>query len=49
MFVHAHKHLEMAELFLSVWREKANNDMDYVVALHGFANGVDHFGKVSID
>ena len=48
-FIHTYKHLEMAELLLSVWREKAKNDMDYVVALHGFANGVEHYGEVSID
>ena len=48
-FIHAHKHLDLTELFLSFWREKANNDMDYAVALHGFASGVEHLGEVSID
>jgi hypothetical protein len=48
-FIHAHKHLEMAELLLSVWWEKANCDMDYEVALHGFASGVEHYGEISID
>jgi hypothetical protein len=48
-FIHAHKHLYLAEAFLSFWRENAVNDMDYTVALHGFASGVEHFGEVSID
>jgi len=48
-FIHAHKHLDLAEVFLSFWREKAGSDMDYVVALHGFASGVEHYGQVSID
>jgi hypothetical protein len=48
-FIHAHKHLDLTELFLSFWREKAVNDMDYEVALHGFASGVDHYGEISID
>lgn len=48
-FIHAHKHLDLAEVFLSFWREKAGSDMDYVVALHGFASGVEHYGEVSID
>ena len=48
-FVHAHKHLNLTELFLSIWREKAACDMDYVVALQGFAKGVEHYGEVFID
>jgi len=48
-FIHAHKHADMAELFLSFWREKAGSDRDYAVALHGFASGVEHTGDVSID
>ncbi|MFC2054357.1 hypothetical protein ACFLV7_08705 [Chloroflexota bacterium] len=48
-FVHAHKHLDLTELYLSVWREKATSDMDYVVALRGFASGVEHYGEVFID
>jgi hypothetical protein len=48
-FIHAHKHLDLAEVFLSFWREKASSDMDYVVALHGFASGVEHYGEVFID
>ena len=48
-FIHAHKHLDKAELLLSIWREKATSDMDYAVALHGFASGVEHYGEVFID
>jgi hypothetical protein len=48
-FVHAHKHLHLTELFLTIWREKAISDMDYVVALKGFASGVEHYGEVFID
>ena len=48
-FVHAHKHLDLTELFLPIWREKADSDLDYAVALHGFASGVEHTGDVSID
>jgi len=48
-FIHAHKHADMAELFLSFWREKAGSDPDYAIALHGFASGVEHGGDVSID
>jgi len=48
-FIQAHKHLELTEFFLSIWREKATSDIDYVVALHGFSSGVEHYGEVSID
>jgi hypothetical protein len=48
-FIHAHKHTDLSELFLSFWREKAITDKDYVVALHGFASGVEHLGAVFID
>ena len=48
-FVHAHKHLDLAKLYLSIWREEANSDMDYAAALRGFASGVEHSGEVLID
>lgn len=48
-FVHAHKHLQWAELFLSLWRERSSSDADYWTALQGFAAGVAHTGDVLID
>jgi hypothetical protein len=48
-FIHAHKHLDLTELFLSFWRERAITDMDYIVALDGFASGVEYLGEVFID
>jgi len=48
-FIHAHKNLDLTELFLPIWREKAISDMDYAVALHGFASGVEYYGEVYIN
>ncbi|MCI5225303.1 MAG: hypothetical protein D3918_01280 [Candidatus Electrothrix sp. AX2] len=48
-FVHAHKHIHCAQLLLGVWREKAKEDVDYCVALQGFAKGIEHNGEVFID
>ena len=48
-FVQAHKHLNHTELFIPFWRSKSNQDMDYQVALAGFAEGIKHFGEVRID
>jgi len=48
-FVQAHKHLSHTGLFIPYWRSKSNQDMDYKVALTGFAEGVKHFGEVRID
>ena len=48
-FVQAHKHLSHTQLFIPYWRSKSNQDMDYQVALAGFAEGIKHFGEVRID
>jgi hypothetical protein len=48
-FVHAHKHANFTDLFLSIWREGAPVDPDYRVALAGFARGIEHYGEVHID
>lgn len=48
-FVHSHKHQAFIELFLSHWRDKASTDIDYQVAVKGFANGIEHYGQVLID
>lgn len=48
-FVQAHKHLELAGIFLPIWRDGAPNDVDFQVALHGFAAGLAHFDDVYID
>lgn len=48
-FVQAHKHLRQTDLFLGVWRAGAPTDLDYQVALKGFAAGIEHFSKVFID
>ena len=48
-FVQAHKHLNHTELFIPYWRSKSKQDIDYQVALAGFAEGIKHFGEVRID
>ena len=48
-FVQAHKHADIADLFLSVWRESAGKDLDCQVALRGFSSGVQYGGDVYID
>lgn len=48
-FVHAHKHQQSTELFLAIWRDGAADDVDYRVALHGFAAGIAHYDNVRID
>jgi hypothetical protein len=48
-YVQAHKHLSHTELFIPFWRSKSNQDMDYHIALAGFAEGIKHYGEVFID
>jgi hypothetical protein len=48
-FVQAHKHEYLTDLFLSIWRDGAEDDMDYWVALQGFAAGIAHHADVRID
>ncbi len=48
-FVQAHKHLQYAELMLSVWRSGAVQDMDLQVALRAFSQGVEHWEAVAVD
>lgn len=48
-FVHAHKHLQYAEFFVSIWREQADTATDFAVALSAFARGIEHRGQVLID
>ena len=48
-FVQAHKHLYRAELLITFWRDLAMQEMDYAVALQGFARGVTHYDAVLID
>ena len=48
-FVHAHKHPQYAELFLSHWRAGRTKDRDYDVALKGFLAGIEYDGEVVID
>lgn len=48
-FVQAHKHLNHAELFVQFWRSKSSQDMDYRLALDGFAEGIKHSGEVRVD
>jgi hypothetical protein len=47
--VHAHKHQDLTDLFLSYWREQARTDKDFAVALKGYAAGVEYYGGVLID
>lgn len=48
-FVQAHKHLDLADFFIPFWREHAEWDVDYRVALAGFAAGIEHPGAVRIN
>lgn len=48
-FVHARKHAVHIPLFVPFWRERAQNDNDYKVALAGLAAGVQYFGPIEID
>lgn len=48
-FVHSHKFSQYAGLLLTTWRKRASNDMDYHVALQGFAQGVSYYGQTLID
>lgn len=47
-FVHAHKHLYKAHTFIPRW-QRQSTDPDFLVALHGFADGIQHGGEVAID
>ena len=48
-FVHAHKHANFTDLFLSIWRTGASKDLDYRIAMMGFSRGIEHYGEVHID
>lgn len=48
-FVHAHKHLYLADFLIPFWREQAELDADYRVALAGFGAGIEHPGSVRIN
>lgn len=48
-FVHAHKHLCDTTFLIPYWRSKSKQDLDYQIALVGFAEGIRHFGEVRID
>jgi hypothetical protein len=48
-FVQAHKHLNKAEIFLSVFREGMIQDQDYKIGLDGFVAGLYYSGEVKID
>jgi hypothetical protein len=48
-FVQAHKHDYLCDLFLTHWRAQMTADVDFAVALAGFAGGMMHRGKVLID
>lgn len=48
-FIHAEKHLERAELLVTLWKEKRDHDPDYKVALKGFSDGIVHSNPKRID
>jgi len=48
-FVHARKHQDLAEIFLSYWPEQRAMDYDYHVAIKGFIAGMEFRGDVAID
>ena len=48
-FVQAHKHQAFTDLFLSIWRTGATHDLDYRMALTGFAKGIEYYDNVSIN
>ena len=48
-FVQGVKHLERAGLFIGLWRERADTDPDYKVALKGFADSVLNHAEVYIN
>ena len=48
-FVQAHKHSQLTSLFLAIWRAGAGSDLDYRVALAGYARGIEHHEEVHID
>jgi len=48
-FVYAHKHQHLTAMFTEIWRDGADYDADYRVALSGFARGILHYGEVRID
>lgn len=48
-FVQAHKHQYFTDLFLSIWRDGAECDRDYRVALKGYAKGIEYYEPVFID
>lgn len=48
-FVHAHKHQEYAEIFVSYWPQQGIRDFDYKVALKGYIDGLEFEGDVHID
>lgn len=48
-FVQAHKHLNYTEKMVPLWKENAEYDKDYDVALHGFTDGILNRKDVYID
>lgn len=48
-FVHAHKNLNYAQIFLPWWLSQSLHDADYKVAVAGFAEGLKNFDNVRID
>ena len=48
-FVQAEKHLFRSELLIKLWKEKANDDQDYQLALKGFADSIVNHEEIFIN
>lgn len=48
-FVQAEKHQSRAELFIKLWKKRADSDFDYKVALRGFSDSVYNTQQIFID
>ncbi len=48
-FVQAFKHGDRYNLFMTIWKQKAKIDQDFLIALKGFAAGVLHQGDIFIN
>ncbi len=48
-FVHARKHIRQTDYLIPLWRRKAEQDQDFLIAVKGFAGGLESLGETLID
>jgi hypothetical protein len=48
-FIQSYKHLNYAEKMIRAWREYAQNDQDFEIALQAFADGIRNSEEVRVD